>query len=218
MTSGRYWNPCYRFPPNEARSTEMTFATSSTRCSTSHTPGASGASCPGSSVRGPGSGPSFAGGRGTERGRGYSPHCTRRRARLSVARTRDPQWSSSIPTSPAGPRTGVSPSTTKVVLMAAPTGPSALSAWTSPVCRSVCESSPPRRPRRMPSNRYSTTSPEPERTSDWSSCSWTGAPRSRQLIGCRQVQLRGSPGWMGRAATQRARCQGLSPHPPRLAS
>ncbi len=89
----------------------MTYATSSTRCSTSRTPVASGASCPSSSVLGRGSGPNFVGGRGTGLGRGCSPHCTLRRARLSVARSHSPRWWLSTRTSHEGPQTEAPPST-----------------------------------------------------------------------------------------------------------
>jgi hypothetical protein len=82
MPSGRYWSPCCWFPPNEDRSTEPTCATSSTRCSTSRTPGANGVSRPMSSVPGPEFGPSFVGGRGMERGPVFLSRCTPRRALL----------------------------------------------------------------------------------------------------------------------------------------
>ena len=217
MPSGTSSNPCCWFPPNEVRSTGPTCATSSTRCSTSRTLGASGASCLTSSDPGPGSGLSFVGGRGTERGPGFSLHFTRRRAPLLAERNRDPRWWSSTPTSREEPRTGVSPSTTKVAPMVGPTGPSASSAWTSRGCRSACELFPPRRPRPAPSNRYSTTWP-------------TGADERLELVlvdrGTAQsaatrmpanVQLRGPPGRVGRTTSQRARGQDLSPHSSRLA-
>ena len=80
----------------------MTCARSSMRCSTSRTPGASGAFCLMGLVPGPGSGPNFAGGRGTEPGPGSSPPCTPRRARLSVEGNPGPRWSLLTPTSNGG--------------------------------------------------------------------------------------------------------------------
>jgi len=162
MTSGRCWNPCSWFPPNEDRSTETTCATSWTRCSTSRTPGASGGSCPRSLVPGPEFGPSFAGGCATERGHGSSLRCTPRRVRLSVERSPVHRWWSSTPTSHEGPRTVASLFTTRAAPMVEPMAPSASSAWTSLGCRSACESSPQRKRQSLRALRFS-PQPDPSR-------------------------------------------------------
>ncbi|MHB8827356.1 MAG: transposase [Acidimicrobiales bacterium] len=58
---------------------------------------------PGGSVLGSGSGPSFAGGRGTERGPELPPRCMPRRAPLSAERTRCPRRWPSTHISRGGP-------------------------------------------------------------------------------------------------------------------
>ena len=106
---------------------------------------------------GPGSGPSFAGGRGTKRGRGFSPRCTPRRVRLWAERIRGPRWWSSTPSSHEEPRTAALLLTARAVPTTRPTAPSASSTWTTrgSLCVRVV---PPRRPRPAPSNGYARTS------------------------------------------------------------
>jgi len=55
------------------------------------------------------------------------------------------------------------------------------------------------------------------RTNGWNSCSWTAARRGLAPRGCQRSSTTRFACWMGRATAQRARRQGLSPHPPCLA-
>jgi len=128
----------------------------------------------------------------------------------SAERHRDPRWSLSTRTSLAGfeRRCDLSQPGRPY---GRPTAPNGSSASTSRACHSACESSPLRPPRPVPSNRYSTTSPARARTNDWSSCSLTGALRSRRPATLEQIQLRSSPSGMGRAPTQRARAKVFVP-------
>ena len=164
----------------------MICAASSTRCFTSRTLVANGASYLMSSVPGPGSGPNFAGGQETIRGLGFSPRCTQRREPLSVARRRCPRWSSSALTWLEALRTEASPSTTGAIPMVGPSAPSKLCAWTSRACRSVRAWSPRQRPKPEQSSCYSRTLQGGALTNGSDSCSWTGAPPSPRLSDCRQ--------------------------------
>jgi len=138
----------------------MTFDTSSTRCSTSRTPGASGGIYPSSSDPERGSGLSFAGGRGTERGLRCLWRCTRCCAPTSVERNHCPRWWSSTRIWREGSPMAEQRSITRAIPMAEPRAPSESSAWTSLVCRFACVRFPYRRPKQ--SHRVDTRRPFPQ--------------------------------------------------------
>ena len=161
----------------------MTCATSSTRCSTFRTLGASGVSCPTSLVPGRGSGPSFAGGRGTGRGSGFSPHCTRRHAPPLVDKTRSPRWWSSTPISHEEHRTeGTFHNQGSLWSNQRGQANRLRGRHRSATLRESCL---PRRAKHGPSNSYSRNSRAWGLTNASNSCSWTAGPRSQPPVDSR---------------------------------
>ena len=161
----------------------MTCATLSMRCSTFRTLGASGVSCPTSLVPGRGSGPSFAGGRGTGRGSGFSPHCTRRHAPPLVDKTRSPRWWSSTPISHEEHRTeGTFHNQGSLWSNQRGQANRLRGRHRSATLRESCL---PRRAKHGPSNSYSRNSRAWGLTNASNSCSWTAGPRSQPPVDSR---------------------------------
>ena len=198
MPSGRHWNPCCWSLPSEDRSTAMTCARSSMRCSTSRTHRLPMA-LPARRVRSLDQGLVPISLVVEERNGTRVLTALHASSRTALGR-REPRPSMVVIDTHfarGASNGGATFPQTRVAPTVGPTGPSASSAWTSPGYRSACASSPLRPPRPVPSNRYSTTSLEPVRTNDSSSCSSTAALPSPRPCGCRRSSTTRSAEWDG---------------------